>query len=427
MRKPHRLALASLSILATSALVGGSASAATPDTYAAKASAEALTISVGGTMLTGSSAIAELSSEPLATATSTELLIPGFAEPAPHTAKVAGADGTDEQKPEGACHDLEAAEELPGITRLEVTCPESVATIAGGLPTARALGAEVVIEPSVSEVLSTLGLQDQVTDGVNTVFEDVLDPLVQAITGNPIGDIAEDGVQTVQDVLTDTLTLNSTARIVIAPALATVTTTADSVVSSAHAQGIRIELLPVNELGATNGLLPEDLGVGEPLVTITVGDAFVECTHKRGSDEPRCEKESTKYRAAAVTIDFATTALGEALGISGQSIPVAPGEELCVLLGSPLETCVSVATAGVDAEGNPYATATSVSLFKGVQGGVAVATGAVTSGSAGAAALAAALPAGDLPRTGGSDALPIMGAGLLAFAVLGRRIALGRA
>ena len=83
MRKPTRLAMASLSILATSALVSGSASAATGDTYGAKAAAEALTISIAGTTLTGSSAVAELSDLPLATATASELLLPIAPRP-PH-------------------------------------------------------------------------------------------------------------------------------------------------------------------------------------------------------------------------------------------------------------------------------------------------------------------------------------------------------
>ena len=423
MRKPTRLAMASLSILATSALVSGSASAATGDTYAAKASAEALTISIAGTTLTGSNAVAELSNLPLATASASELFLP-IAEAKTHTAQAQGADGSDVQKPEGPCHALEGAEALPGVVRLDVTCPEASAVIGGGLPSARALGAEVVLEPSVSEVLSTLGLQEQVVAGVDQVFADVLDPLVQAITGNPIGDLAEDAVATVQDVLTDTLTLNSTARIVVAPALAEVSATADTVVSSARSQGIRIELLPVNELGATNGLLPEDLGVGEPLITITVGDASVACSHTRGVDGG-CH--DAKHQASAATIEFGSTAITESLGILGESITVEPGVEQCILVGTPLETCVSVATSGVDADGNVYATATSLTLFKGVNGGINVATSAVTAGAAGSTAPAAALPAGDLPRTGGNDALPIIGAGLLALAVLGRRVVIGRA
>ena len=70
---------------------------------------------------------------------------------------------------------------------------------------------------------------------------------------------------------------------------------------------------------------------------------------------------------------------------------------------------------------------TRIELFKGISGGVVLGTGGVTSGSAGAPAVAEALPAGDLPRTGGNPALPVIGAGLLALAVLSRRIVIGRA
>ena len=420
MRKTSRLTMLGLSVISTTALFAGTASAA-GDTYAAKANAEALTISIGGTQITGSGSLAELNNDPLATATVTQLLTPGIA-PKPAVARVQKVDGTDVAKPETCPHGLEGLEEIPGIVRFDVTCGEASATIAGSLPSARALGAEVVIEPSVADVLSTLGLQEPVADGVNQIFEEALNPLVEAITGNPIGDIADSAVTTVQEVLNDTLTLNSTARVVVAPALAEVATSATEVTSAAHAQGIRVELLPVNELGATNGLLPEDLGVGEPLVTITVGNAFAKCIHNRGTND-NCSK--VEHGAAAVSIEFGTTAIGEALGIPTK-IEVAPGVEQCVLVGTPLETCVTVAASGVDASGNPYATATSVSLFRGLNGGLDIATGAVSSGSAGAVPAAVAA-APDLPRTGAESTAAIAGAGLLALAVLVRRIAVGRA
>jgi LPXTG-motif cell wall-anchored protein len=86
---------------------------------------------------------------------------------------------------------------------------------------------------------------------------------------------------------------------------------------------------------------------------------------------------------------------------------------------------VTVATAGVDANGNPYATSTSLALFKGVNGGIDLATGGVTSGSAGSLApVVAAAP--DLPRTGGNSNIAIAGGGLLALAVLVRRVLIGR-
>ena len=426
MRKPTRLAMLGLSVLATSAMVAGTASAQTTGagagSYGAQANAESLMISVAGVQLTGSKAVASLDNPgtvPTSKAMASLLLTPAFDSGAVEVA----ADGvkTSAANDPTAClaNPLEA---VPGIARLDITCPEVKANVTDGLPSARALGAQVVLEPSVSGVLDTLGLQEQVVDGVDTVFADVITPLVEALTGTPLEQVASDAVTTVQDVLNDTLTLNSTARVVVAPALSEVTTTADLVTATAHSQGIRVELLPVNEVGATNGLLPDDLLPGEPLVTITIGNAKAVATYNRVT-----QAKTQAHDAGLVTIEFGSTALTDALGLSADPITVPVGASQCILVDTPLETCVNVATSGVDADGNPYATSSSVELFKGVNGGVILGTGGVTSGSAGAPIIAAALPAGDLPRTGGNAALPVMGAGLLAVAVFGRRILIGRA
>lgn len=426
MRKPNRLAILGLSVVATSALFAGSASAqvtgAGTGSYGAQANAESLMISVGGVQLTGSKAVASLDN-PAATPTSKALasmiLTPAFDSGAIEAA--ANTTTTSDVKKPEACtgNELEA---IPGIARLDITCPEVAALVTDGLPSARALGAQVVLEPSVSAVLDTLGLTETVTSTTDVVFEDVLNPLVEALTGTPIEQVASDAVTTVQDVLNDTLTLNSTARIVVAPALAEVSSTAELITAKAHSQGIRVELLPVNELGATNGLLPDDLLPGEPLVTITIGNAKAVSTYNRIT-----QAKTETHEAGLVTIEFGSTALTDALGLSAEPITVPVGASQCILEDTPLETCVNVATAGVDANGNPYATSSSIELFKGVNGGVILGTGGVTSASLGAPAVALPAASPDLPRTGGSDTLPIMGAGLLGLAVLGRRIVLGRA
>jgi hypothetical protein len=429
MRKPTRLAMLALSLAAPAGMVAGTATASTAagaaastGSYGAQANAESLTISIAGQQLTGCKAVASLDNPadaPTSKAEATTILTPAFA-PAPIAAAADLANPTDIKKPETCTgNELEA---IPGVARLDITCPEVSAVIANALPSARALGAQLVLEPSVSAVLDTLGLQDPVVDGANQVFEDVLNPLVEALTGTPLEDIAGEGVATVQDVLNDTLTLNSTARVVIAPALAQVDATADTVTSTAHSQGIRIELLPVNELGATNGLLPDDLLPGEPLVTITLGNAEATSTYNRTTNQ-----KSETHEAALATIEFGSSALTEALGLPNEPITIPGGVEQCILTGTPLETCVTVASAGVDADGNPYATSSSIALFKGVNGGVQLGTGGVTSGSAGAPAAALpAVTAPDLPRTGGNEALPIMGAGLLGLAFIARRFVIGR-
>jgi hypothetical protein len=424
MRKTTRLATLGLSVLATSALLTGPAGAATAttgaDQYGARANAESLTISIAGTQLTGSKATADLNNDPTSAAEATNILTPAFTS-APAKVTASAANPTPAPVAPTSCtgNELEA---IPGIGRLDITCASASALVANGLPSAKALGAQLVLEPSVSDVLSTLGLQDTVTGATDQVFEQVIDPLVQALTGTPLEQIADDSVQTVQDVLNDTLTLKSTARIVVAPALAQVSTTADKVTSAAHSQGIRIELLPVDAAGATNGLLPDDLVPGKPLITITVGNAEAVSSYNRVTGV----KDKPTSTASAVTIELGSVKLADALGLSGTKIEVAPGVEQCVLTGTPLETCVTVATAGVDADGNPFATSTSISLFKGVNGGIDLATGGVTSGSAGALpAVVAAAP--DLPRTGGNQDLAVIGGGLLALAVLVRRVVIRRA
>jgi len=422
MRKTTRLATLGLSILATSALLTGPAGAATAttgaDQYGARANAESLTISVAGTQLTGSKATADLNNDPTSSATASNILTPAF-DSGVLKANATAANPNDVKAPTSCTgNELEA---VPGIGRLDLTCASVAANIANGLPSAKALGAQLVLEPSVSGALSTLGLQDTVTGATDTVFEQVIDPLVQALTGTPLEQIANDSVQTVQDVLNDTLTLKSTARIVVAPALAQVTTTADKVTATAHSQGIRIELLPVDAAGATNGLLPDDLVPGKPLVTITIGNAEAVSSYNRLTGV----KDKPTATAGLVTIELGSVKLADALGLSGTKIEVPGGVEQCVLTGTPLETCVTVATAGVDADGNPYATSSSVALFKGVNGGIDLSTGGVTSGSAGS--LPAVLAAPDLPRTGGNQSLAVIGGGLLALAVLVRRIVIRRA
>ena len=428
MRTTSKITAAGLAVLAATGLLAGVAGAetatASADSFGARSHAEAMTISIAGTKLTGSAAEAMLDQAPTGKASVSELLIPGLAESTIEALANAANPAGQIVKPESCL--LDELEAIPGIRRVDIACPEATARIDGALPYARGLGAEVVLEPSVSGVLDTLGLTEQVSGATDQVFADVIGPVVEALTGTPLEQVVDPAVSTVQDVLGDALTLDSTARIVIAPALAEVTSTADMVTARAHSQGIRVELLPVNEVGATNGLLPDDLEVGEPLITITIGEAIAEKSYSRVNGAALDPKSS----ASAVKIEFGSNALTEALGVpSTIEVPVAT--EQCLLTGTPLEICISVASAGADADGNPYATSTAISLFRGLEGGgIDLSTGGVTAGSTGQAAVAPAAPVaapeGALPRTGGPEALPVLGAGLLSAAVLLRRSLLGR-
>lgn len=423
MRNTRRLAAIGLSLLATGALLAGTASAeptANASEYSGSARSDALTIKLFGQTLTTSAATAELHPA-LAKASATQVLTP--LQQGSVTAETTKIGDTVTNKPEKCSgSDLTA---LPGVQRLDITCGSATASLTAGGGTARGLGSEVVLEPSVSEVLSTLQLQQPLQQGTGQVL-DALNPLVEGLTGTPIGNLVDATDKTVGDVLNKVLTLKSTARVVIAPALAEVTAEGDTLTAHARSQGIRIELLPLDGTNATNNLLPSDIAVGEPLVTITIGDAEATKTISRSGGPTKADSQGP-----LVTIELGTNALVTALGLPSNKIEVAGGQSFCVpgLVGTPLETCVSVASAGVDAQGNPYADSTSVQIFKGVNGGIDLATGRAGTGgeiTAPAGAPAAAEPAGSLPRTGGNATLPIVGGALLALAVVTRRLAFGR-
>jgi hypothetical protein len=423
MRTSRRIATLGLTVLACGALVGGTAGAQAASTYEASATADALTITLLGQTITTSSATAALSSAPKATASASDVLLGPVVSSGPHQVELSAPGSAEDPKAGTACTGNELTA-VPGIRRLDLTCGSATATITGTGGSARGLGAELVVEPSVSGILSTLGLQQPAQGAVGQVNEQVIAPLVKALTGTPIEQLVSSGTQTVQDVLNKVLSLQTTARIMVAPALAETTADASTVAASAHAQGVRIELLPLDGAGATNNLLPGDLKVGEPLVTITVGDAKACKSIDRATG-----KVTECHDAALVTIALGSNELAKALGLPSEPITVKADQSFCVpgLEGTPLETCVTVAKAGRDAKGNPFADGTSIQLFKGLQGGIDIALGrasvtnAPTEAAVAAPASAEPTVAGDLPRTGGTGTLPLVGAGLLGLAVLARR------
>lgn len=421
MRNPRRIATVGLSVVAVGALFAGTAGAQTAGSYAGQASAEALTINLFGIDLTTSKATAELTSAPLAKAMATQILTPAIAPPKPATAQavtVGANEASDEADCTGGLPDLS---EIPALARADITCGTATAALTQGGGDARGLGAQVVLEPSVSGLLGAIQLQEPAQQVAGTIRE-ALNPLVEALTDTPI----DEALTTVEEVLDQTLSLESTARISIAPALAQVTAKDCVLTSVAHAQAIRVELLPVAKDITTDGLLPADLTAGEPLLTITLANAEVT---KRIPICGNGGEEVVEHKPALLTVETGSTELLETLGLASQKIDVAPGQSLCVLEGTPLETCLAAASSGVDANGNPFADSGSIELFKGVNNGITLVTGRASSGGGAApapAAPAVAVPAGELPRTGGSATLPIVGGALLALAAATGRLAFGR-
>lgn len=410
MRNSRRLAVVASAVIATGSLFAGTAGiagAAGATAGSGSAKADALTISLFGQTLTTSASEASLDSakafakvtEALLQANSAEVTATA-ADPSPADASVASCAGQE-------------LTQIPLLNRADITCGTASAKH-GEL--ARANGAEVVLEVSVANLLETLQLQEPVQGGVTQLF-DGLDSLIQPITGGtPLAELVDPATATVEDVLSDVLTLESTVRIVIAPTLAEVTADNSTVTSHARAQGVRIELLPPDVTEGASVLFP-DLAAGEPLLTITVGSA--EATKVLGG--------TPTATASLVNIKIGSTKLSEALGLpdSVMNISVEGGQSVCIL-PMPLETCVQVAAASVR-DGNPVADGASIQLLKGVNGGIDIATGRASAG--GELAAQAAVPADiprELPRTGGPATLPLVGGGLLALAAATRRLSLRR-
>ena len=427
MRNTRRLAMIGIAIVATGALFAGTAGAdtsnngVTADKAGGTATASALKVTLFGTEIAGSDAFAKVfgaaeNSGPNAQATVSELLTPAFAlDPLDATTTARGASASDSpDKCLGS--ELEA---IPGIVGAKASCGTATSALdaaVGG--NAHALGGELLLEPSISELLSTIQLQDplnQVEQGV----VDGLNQLIAPLAGNPIGDLAGDASETVDQVLKGVLNLDTTVRIALAPAKADVVQTGEGTTSTAHAQGLRIDLLPLDAAGDINNLLPSDLAPSEPLVSIIVGDAFATKTvHNDGT------AATADAQSAIVKIVFGSSALTDSLGLSAKPIEVGAGQHVCILEGTPLESCVDVATAGIDPAGNPYANGVNLALLKGVNGGINLGTSSVN--ATGDPLLPKVQLTADLPRTGGNPALPLIGGGLLCLAAVTRRLAFGR-
>lgn len=421
MRNIRRIGMLGVSVIAAAGLAGGTAYAqasAQAEQYKARAQSQALHIELFGTTITTSTALAEVEladGTKRALGEASEVILPD-AIVSGAKAEQSGGDGTVEQTGEG-CEGV-GLDAIPGVGRLDIQCAHASATIAGNDLSAKGLGAQVIVDASASELLATLQLQEPVQGAVDQTYEQVINPLVEAIAGNPVGDLVDSTTATLQDVLNGVLQLETTARVVIAPALAEVATTADAVTAGAHAQGVRIELLPVNGVNGNDNLLPDDLVPGEPLITITIGDAKAQSVYNRGDG-------TTTHDAtgALAVIELGTTALLDTLGLSSTRIEVGPGDAICLLEGTPLESCIAIASASTSADG-ARADGFTVSLFRGVEGGVNLAAGTAETGATGSPAVAEQPePAAELPRTGGPAVLPIAGAGMLALALATRRLA----
>lgn len=294
---------------------------------------------------------------------------------------------------------------IAGILDVGLACGSASASIVGTDPVAKGEGTVAGIDLNGQALLDTLGvgtLGETLTGTVATA----LDPVCGLVA------LTCAATDTVGDVLTSVLE-TKTLEVSAGRSTSSVTAEGAKITSTATSTGAEIKLLPLPVVG---GVVND-----EPLATVVVGTATATAVYDRatGTSTPTVDPSLVTVRLNSV---LATT-LGIPSEVSvpiGQSF-VVPGTE-----GTPLETEIVVASGRTvtnpDGTVGAIADAVKVHALKGVSGGVLLALASAEAGVGGTVAVAAPIPAVELPRTGGTPWLAIAGAGVLGLTVLVRRV-----
>ena len=291
---------------------------------------------------------------------------------------------------------------VAGILNLGLACGSASASITGTNPTGAGEGSVASIDLNGQALLDVAG---PITDTLTGTVATALDPVCGLVA------LTCSATDTVGDVLASVLE-TKTLELGAGNSLSSVTTEAGKVISTASATGTEIKLLPLPVVGGAAST--------EPLATITVGTAKATAVYDRatGVSTPTVDPALVRVRL--------NTLLTNTLGLA-QEITVPVGQSFIVpgTLGTPLETEI-VAAAGrtvtnPDGTVGAIADAVKVHALKGISGGILLSLASAEAGVAGTVAVPL-LPVLELPRTGGTPWAPIAGAGVLALAVLVRRV-----
>jgi hypothetical protein len=397
MTKRHFAALA-VCVAVSGAVVALPAGAQTAETLDGKAKAEALVLNVFGQGLTLGDA------EVAGALGSVNSLGKGHSLDTSSTVEAKATPSALSSDPERKCA---ANLGLPDRNEVlvDLACGDAKADLVNDVPSATADGLVGSVDLNMAPELSEQVIAP-VQEGLEGVFGQLPDEL------DPVTD-------TVNDLLTEIADEGNLVTVGIGDAHASMASEGSKLISTSTAEGARIELFP----GA--GLPVE--GVAQPLATIIVGQSIASATCDRAAGTA-----STAFDPAIVRVVLAAPVLGEV-----KDIPVAAGEPVTILEGTPLESTISLGasseTKNDDGSVSGVADGVSLHLLKGIpeagQGvRLALAHSEVSTGCNPAVSpttteAAAPAPPGELPRTGGDmPILPIAGAGLLGLAVALRKL-----
>lgn len=396
MARMYRFAVASAALALASPFVAGPAAAQTPESFVGSAAGRALDLKLLGQAVTLGVTTAKVTSAGTAVAEGAgQALLPG----ATQRAEITG-NGTN-AKPEACTLALPVVD----ILNIGLACGSATVSVSDNNPSAASLGKVAGVDLSLNRALGLLGLDSLLTGTVTTV-QDTLCGTGGVVTGLPVNGLLCPVVGTATGTLTDVLN-TKTLDVVLGSSTTDIKTTAGGVVAKATANGGEIRILPVRV-----DALGVDLG---PLATITIGSSTATAEYNRstGSTTPTVDP-------ALVTIKLGATDL-----LPATTIAVPVGVSQTILAGTPLESDIIVAAGRTvtNADGTKSAIADGVrlNLLKGLSGGIELALAHAEAGAGGTLAGPAPAPNVELPRTGGTPWMPLVGAGVLAAAVLVRR------
>lgn len=297
-----------------------------------------------------------------------------------------------------------AAVPVGDILNVGIACGSASSSVVNNNPVATSEGEVAGVDLSGQNLLGAVA---PLTGAVTGTVETTLGAVCGALS------VTCDLTTTVGDVI-DSVVETKTLEVSAGKSVSSVVTEAGRVTSTARSTGAEIRLLPTPEVGEAIST--------EPLATIIVGEAQARAVYDRatGSSTPTVDPALVRIRL--------NTVLTNSLGI-GQEITVPVGQSIIVpgTEGTPLETEI-VAAAGrtvtnPDGTVGAVADAVKVHALKGIGGGVLLSLAHAEAGVGGTRAQAAPIvPVVELPRTGGTPVLPMLGVGVLGLAVLVRRV-----
>jgi hypothetical protein len=394
-----------ISILVVATIAAALTGAATPassqpgaQAYALSGDARALELGVAGQGVTLGAAIARGDSKP-----SAEGLGAGQCSllgDAPDPAKVTCEASTTEQSSspgeggeDGAtCAAPALPDPLGTVVAIQTACGASSSTVVKGVPTT--INEGKVLEAGVNLDLSGLSAELQ------GVKQQVVDALQDVVGGAP------EPINTALTQVLDVIDVGQAGKIELGVAEANIGAVEAGVQVVSTAAGARVGVLGIPTLdddgdplpgtadATTNGLLIVEIGHSRSAVTVDTSKAVAEAA----------------ATAAVVTVKVRDIT---SLEPTYQEIPVAPGQTVTVLEGTPLESTIVAAASDVSNEGTKAAAAADavrLELITGVQGGIHLALGRTTAAAQVQAAPEPPQPQPDpdedpLPVTGGSSAL----------------------